>query len=232
MLDKDLTIDSGLLEIGEIIHESHLTITPDSPIVEILKTARLRHDELFAAGKVYTDTSISGGIRPKWHTTTEEERRALGTELPQLGLKVFNQFSTTLWQVVPVDHERSWMASGPHFSNPFYEAIQNAIEHGTNFCEKSNVQVHCTTGTEGILALISQPTQGLSREKVEEALTCKDTSELTYEPTPEEIRGMGLACYRNSENAQVWFEFPTESSPEFKVIILQTRKRLIETGLY
>lgn len=232
MLDRELTIDRGLSEIGEVVQASHVTITPDAPIVRILKIARLRHDELFAANKVYTNTSIFGGIRPRRQTTTEEERRTLEIELPQLGREVFDQLALTLWQATDIDYEDSWMASAPHFSDPFYEAIQNAIEHGTNFCENGNVEIHCTTGTEGILAVISQPNPGISIERVEEALTCEDAGELTYEPRSEEIRGMGLACYHSAENAQIWFEFPTASSPEFKVIILQTRKRLEATGLY
>ncbi|MFC1810376.1 hypothetical protein ACFLZH_02655 [Patescibacteria group bacterium] len=232
MLDRDLTIEGGLSEIGEIIQESHVTITPESPIVQVLKIARQRHDELFQAGKVYTDTGIFGGIRPKRWLLPENECWDLDRELPQLGSDVFDECAKTLWQSIDSNYERSWMASGPHFSDPFYEAIQNAIEHGTRFCEEGNVEVHCTTGTEGILAVISQPTPGLSMEKVKKAITCKEPGELTYEPRKEEIRGMGLACYHNSENAQVWFEFPNKVSPEFKVIILQTRKRLLETGLY
>ena len=231
MLDRDLTIERGLTEIGEIVQESHLTITPDAPVVKILKASRLRHNELFAMRKVYTDTSLLGGIRANRRKTTEEEYYSLGKELPQLGLECFDQCAKTLWQSTDIDHADSWMASNPHFSDPFFEAIQNAIEHGTNFCENGNVEVHCTTGTEGILAVISQPNPGLSSKKVEEALSCEDAGELLYHPTPDEIRGMGLACYRRAENAQVWFEFPAESAPEFKVIILQTRKRLEETEL-
>lgn len=232
MLDRDLTIEYGLSEIGEIIQESHVTITPESPVVQVLKTARQRHDELFRGGKVYTDTGIFGGIRPKRWIVSEDECHALEIELSQLGSDVFKECAKTLWKSTDIDYEGSWMASGPHFNDPFFEAIQNAIEHGTDFCTKGNVEVHCKTGTEGILAVISQPTPGLSMEKVDKALTCKEPGELTYEPRKGEIRGMGLACYHNSKNAQVWFEFPNEISPEFKVIILQTRKRLLETGLY
>lgn len=231
MLDRDLTIELGLTEIGEVIQESHLTITPDAPIVEILKTARLRHNELFAAGKVYTNTGLFGGITAKSWAMPEDEYYSLERELPQLGSDVFNEFAKTLWQSVHYD-EGGDMGASPFFSDPFFEAIQNAIEHGTNFCDSGNVEVHCTTGTEGILAVISQPAPGLTRRKVEAALTCKDAGELAYEPTPGEIRGMGLACYRNPENAQVWFEFANQQSPEFKVIILTTRKRLIATGFH
>lgn len=235
MLDRDLTIERGLSEIGEVVQESHVTITPDSPVVQMLKETRLRHDELYQAGKVYTDLGpLGSGPRFMRRTSTDEEWReanAIDIELSQLGGETLKAFIRTRRLAMP-KQENLDIATQPFFSNPFDEAIQNAIEHGTNFCQKGNIKVHGTTGTEGILAVISQPTPGLTREKVEKALTCEDAGELRYHPTPHEIRGMGLACFRNPENAQVWFEFSTEESPEFKVIILQTRKRLMETGLY
>lgn len=117
------------------------------------------------------------------------------------------------------------------FREPFYEAVLNAIEHGTDFCERGNVDIKINSGENGILATVSQPTQGLSLEQVEKALSVTDPSNLHYERQSGEIRGMGLACYSVQENARVWFEFYSKLSPEFKLILLETRERIEKLSL-
>jgi hypothetical protein len=116
------------------------------------------------------------------------------------------------------------------FTDPLREAIDNAVDHGTNFCTQGNVEFQIKLGRKGILGVVSQESPGLTSEQIEKALTC-ERDELIRGTELTGIRGMGLLCYRHEENARVGFDLYTEDSPIFRIIVLETRKRLYEEGL-
>ena len=233
MIDKNLTVETALEEIGEEVISSKGVITADSLFAKGLRETTVQIEGLFSKG-ILEKTISMGGLfagysiaREKftdlYEYLKERDRIELllnslaeqqNTELRKVTSWIYahrrkQEYKDTLERL----GRNAW-----HFWNTMAEGVMNAVEHGTNFCERGNVEVQTKIGKNGILAIISQCTPGLTKEQIEELLAKK--------PGSEGNRGSGFARFAAPENGRIGFEYYSEASPIFKTIILETREEI------
>lgn len=218
MIDKDLTINRGLSEIGDITTSGQTTLTSRSPFTKAIGEYRTRIAELLEqklVENIQAPEINGGGIHPcDWL----EEKYKLEIEIGKLRDRVFHTMTRTVYSTLQPPTNRDILYYEP-FVGTLKEAIGNAVEHGTNFCTQGTVKVQTWTGERGLLGVVSQKTPGLTQEQI-------DGEPLIQGTRRTETRGRGLSCYKYSKHPEVGFELYTEQSPIFRVIILETRQEL------
>ncbi|MFC1647461.1 hypothetical protein ACFL10_00515, partial [Patescibacteria group bacterium] len=125
-----------------------------------------------------------------------------------------------------------------YHANFVNEVLFNAIEHGTDFCERGTIDFLIKANRDAVFAVVKQPTPGITPEQLQELLRCQDINQLLYFPEIPGVdcksigyaRGNGLAKLVNQQKPRVWFDLYTEKSPDFRVLILDTKKKAEADG--
>lgn len=95
-----------------------------------------------------------------------------------------------------------WESAPERKPYPLIEGLLNAFEHGSNYCQTGNVQLHMLGGKHGALFLIENPRTAFT-------LPVMDEDELRTR-IEETGRGMGLPWYRQTRKAFVGAESNTD----------------------
>lgn len=209
MLDKNLTIDQRFNEIGEVILEQRLVLTEGSEIVQAYKQWLFAIEQGKREGIVSFDENTG-----EFRTDSDEKRdRLQQLEMGPHWVKMRQSLGLIKTEEQFIDYDDIYS-----FTDTLIEAIANAIEYGTDFCTKGDVEIHIKIGSNGMLAVVSQPNPGITLETI--------FKHRPYDGQPFIIaeKHNGIRRFWNPRKARIWFEFYTEENQKFKAIILETRK--------
>lgn len=166
MLDKKLTIENGIAEVGPPTDAFQLVIGKDHPITSALKRLRGAVEELGSNPKFSHVHNHGGRI-----TVYEGGRQIMLAEDQNPG---FWALAVTNATDAAIHGPISRINYYPNFGSFFdirdctAEAILNAIEHGTNFCEKGEVSVQYIRGKTHALITITQSTVSTNRKRLDD----------------------------------------------------------------
>lgn len=166
MLDKKLTIENGIAEVGPPTDAFQLVIGKDHPITTTLKRLRRAVEELSSNPKVSHIYNHGGGI-----ALFEGGRQIMLAEDQNPGFWAFALTEATeaaLHEPISrINHDLNFR-SFFDIRDCTSEALLNAIEHGTNFCEKGEVSVQYIRGKTHALITITQSTAITKRKRLDD----------------------------------------------------------------
>jgi len=225
VIDKNLTVKSGLDEVWEVINEFEVILNEYSDIVYLLKKCREKISKKYLKNITYIKK------RKEWWCVSTDEcsklaklERGYSYKIKKIALlltsKINNLIETTI--------KNNYSHVEKEFCDVFLEALINAIEYWSNYCKEWNIKINFIQWNDKIISTISQNKTGLSSNQIEQL---KPNIQYTYfkENVP---RGSWLSFFCKVNTAQVWFESnPTSSTEKFKVIILWTMNRYKEAEI-
>ncbi len=220
MINRNLTIESGLTEVGVPVSLFQVVVDSDrhplaiaqrkfnsllQQTIERKEVAVIRSGDFFGmGGAIFYDKSG----HPVFFEHHKHPSQA-SNELHDLFLKYFYRaFNTEVYSPLNDTHI--------HLSilDCIIESFGNAIEHGTGFCTKGSVGLQWITGRTKALITITQTSPGPSRELMDDLTTHPQN----YDYGKGYLRGAGMFQLSRNKNVQVNFDF--DEGGGFSVILL------------
>ncbi len=221
MINRKLTIQSGLDAVGEPITAFQVEIDATHPITlarkkltdTIIKT--LEDDDLAEVvnlniGIILTSFIDKNG-KEKFYAHNEHPL-AKSVDLGDAFRTYF--YDILIKNVYDLLNDDGSFKVFFSIEDSITEALINAIEHGTDYCTKGEVSVQCIRGKAKALISISQTTSGPPTEVLDDFIN----NPRNYDAGKGYRRGCGIAGLATDKNVQ--FNYCSSDTDGFTVLLL------------
>lgn len=206
MINKDLTIESGLAALGEVEEIFAQDYKENDPLaVELsafdnivrgaLKTGRV---------KKFKGIEYSPEVLSAERAIIEKIRKNTNTLL-----QFCEDSSEMFWCRLTGQVQGSTTLPISDLMDVLREARMNAIGHGTAYCTKGEVQVRGAISSKGALFCIIQNTPGPNDEQLEKLYKAKQEDRLQYQ-VEHMTRGNGFTKFVQANKVNVNFQTTKE----------------------
>lgn len=217
MINRELTIDSGLAEVGLPIDIFQLSIDADHPLMKALQNARSCIAEVIndpmIARIVQTMYGISLFDNKGNPASLKKDECDRFSHWEDLFVRYFNE---GIKRIIPSVRECDALVAFFDIYDSINEALMNAIEHGTNFGHEGIVGVQWFLGQTKTLITITQSTAGPSVEILNDLIN----DPRRYDLGKGFMRGHGIPFHVSSKFTQA--NYCAIQGGGFAVVLLTT----------
>lgn len=180
MLDKNFSLEQGLQLVGNPVETRKLVLTAQDDAVKNYRASMDLFVEAVRTGDLVFDPE-----KESYHLVR-------GADLSKFGS------ISDLYASLP-DMVLSFLKddSPEQLRNLVSEMVLNAVEHGTDYCQKGVVAVEGTIGQKKQLWVVSQPQPGVNFFDPEQVKP-RDSRDEMYRDDFRRVRGAGLLHVKNS----------------------------------